>query len=142
MAFKASSVIPANAYASIKGNAMRLRNYSAQIITLLQSDVSAQQFPGIVKQLSFFKGELSAVASTPGLAAYAQDQEGDPLYNVVNEYIGMIAAIDAAIATIQATNTNALISAWTLDGIAWNSFTAVQTAGLRADLQSIVDSIE
>lgn len=140
--FKASSIVPAKGYEIAKAEAWKVKQYSQGMVTQLSSDVSAQLIISILNNLSSYKTRLENVRSIPGIAQYARDQENDQNYDVVAEFLSLLALIDAAIAEIQSTNTNVLISGWSLTGIQWNTFTSAQTANLALALQAIANAVE
>ena len=142
MAFRASNVIPARAYESAKAEALKLQNLCNQISSALGSDISAETLPVWLVNLQRFRTRLNDVRSVTGIAQYAKDQEDDQAYDVAAEFNSLISLVDAAITEIQATNTNALISTWSVSsGLIWNTFTPAQTAALKADIDAIVAQV-
>lgn len=141
MTFKASNIVPAKGYEIAKARAWKARQSAIQMSALLSANINAQIIVGMVNTLNSHKTELEMVKNIPGILQYAKDQEQDQAYDVAAEFLNLIALIDTAIGTIQTTPTNTLINDWTLIGIAWNTFTPAQTAGLKVDLDAIVAAV-
>lgn len=141
MAFRASNAIPEQVYAQLKNEVNQIKILAESASGQLDVNISADSVVGFLSGIARRRARLGVLAGTAGLAAYAQVQEDDPAYDVVAEYTAMVATLDAAIATIQATPTNALITGWNASGVDWATFTPAQTLGLKADFDAIVAAI-
>jgi len=147
MAFRASSVVPSEALRITKGAAVQLKqNLSSFIATLSAQSVGFAELRGIYRTLERADAQFASLSATPGLAAYAQAQEDDATYDVAAEFTAMRSAVQSAIgwigSNVPTTATVAPIGEWTDQTVTSNAFTPAQTAGLRAALQVVVDSID
>jgi hypothetical protein len=93
------------------------------------------------------RAALVTAGGTPGLAAFARDQKNNQTLDVVAEFNAVIAAIDNVTGWI-ATNfpkdaaTQALLErTLEVDGPVERTFTTVQTAGFRTQLDSLIATI-
>lgn len=146
MAFKASNVVPQDAYQVVKRAAVQLKiNLQSQKAQLASSGADYQFLQDIYLTLTRANNQFNTLKTTPGLAAYAKDQENDPAYDVVAEFTAMQNAIGACTAWMDAnvpTSVTAKSPAnWDGGVIISNTFTAGQTAGLQAALQGVIDAI-
>lgn len=141
MAFRATNQLPQTAYTDAKNLAAQLKNYCDQTASAMLSDIDGRQVIAIASNMAVYKNRFTTITAVPGIAQYARDQEDDQTYNTATEFTAMIGFLDAAIATVQATNVNALLSGWGADGVIYNTFTPAQTATLRGNLQSISAAI-
>lgn len=147
MAFKATNVIPEDAYKRAKRTAANVKLHSNAAITKFAA--TGANFADLRDLYVFLKNadaDFGSISTTPGLAAYAQAQENDAEYNVAEQFTAMRASIQSAMAWVSAnapTNVTALAPAsWTSEGtLIATTFTVLQTAGMRAQLQTVVDSI-
>lgn len=113
---------------------------------LAAGPTSAQVILNIYMKLRAERASLTSAAATPGIGPFAQQQKDDPELDVVAEFNATIAAIDGVANWIAANfpkDSNNFLLAFTLgvNELVWRDFTAVQTAGLRVELQTIVDQI-
>lgn len=146
MAFKASNVVPQEAYRIVRGAANQLRiNLIAIKAQLAASGADYAYLKSIVRLLVNANNQFDTLKSTPGLAAYAQEQENDPTYDVAAEFTAMQSAITGAIAWMDANVPTSVTvgapSTWGEGSIITNTFTAGQTAGLQTAIQSVIDEI-
>lgn len=147
MAFRATSVTTQRAYQQVKGAAANVRaNCSAFISNLAGENTNYQTLRDIYVLLHNASAQLTSLAATPGLAAYASDQEGDPEYDVVAEFTALQATLAAALSWMGSnvpTNVTVVAPAsWpSASSLIATTFTPAQTAGLRTQLQSVVDAI-
>lgn len=139
MTFKASSLVPAKAYEDIKIEAMRVKIFASRMSTSLNTTLSAQNLNGMVQTLIQQKNKLDQLKVTPGLVQYVKDQESDQNYDVITEFVTLIAFIDDVISEIKLTPTNSLINSWGSNGVVWNTFTTSQTASLKSKFD-VLDS--
>jgi len=102
MSFKASNALPAHAYDEAKRVAVQLKNFCDARASNWAAGSNAAQILAAVDNLNAFKTRLETVSVTPGIAAYARDQENDQNYNVVSEFAAMRGALDTAITQIVA----------------------------------------
>jgi acid phosphatase family membrane protein YuiD len=141
MAFKATNDTPEEVYALAKKEARRLKTFADNTVIALNAPVSAERIPVILNNLTVHKNRITQLLTIGGIEQYAKDQENDQTYSIIAETNALIVLIDAARLRIQAFNTNQLINGWLDSGVDWNTFTAVQTANLRTDIQAISDSV-
>jgi len=146
MAFRASNVVPSEALRMTKGAAVQLKaNVNSFISTLASQSVGFSELRGIYRTLERADAQFTSLAATPGLAAYAQAQEDDSTYDVAAEFAAMRAAVQSAInwigTNVPTTATVAPIEQWTDQTVTSDAFTPAQTAGLRAALQGVADTI-
>lgn len=91
------------------------------------------------------RAAMAALASTPGLPAYAQAESNDENYDVVAEYTATLAQIDAALAWV---TTNFPASGGFLQSHSFNagvytprSFSTASLATFRTVLDSLIATI-
>jgi len=148
MAFKASNVVPQEAYRIVKGAAVQLKANLQGINTRLSASGADYDFlREIYRTLARANNQFDNLKTTPGLAAYATEQENDVSYNVVTEFTTMQAAISSALSWMD-TNVPTSVTVKTpnqwADGetLISNTFTAAQTAGLRTALSAVISAID
>lgn len=124
----------------VKGQSQSLRDRSAT------QSVGASEVLDYVNQLANWRDQLSAAASMPGIAVYAQQQVANPAEDIVAEFNAMTAAIDATITLIVTTfpvdvQGRLLFKKWqgvntgrTTDVL----FTTADLANLRAQLDTLI----
>lgn len=127
--------------ASVKGRAQALRTASAA------GPVTAQQVLDLTVLLAEARARFVTASQVPGLAAYAQDQVGNPSLNVVAEFNAMMVQIDATVSWVRTNlpNDGTYLLAVTLgaDGrYAWRTFQSAVTAGLRTQLDALIATID
>lgn len=146
MAFRAGNVIPIEAYTIVKRAAVQLKlNMQSMKAQLAASGANYDYLRDIYRTLERANSQFDNLKTTPGLAAYAQDQENDPAYDVAAEFTAMQAAITAAM-TWMDSNVPTSVTAkspanWGDGSLIETAFTAGQTAGLRTALQGVIDTI-
>lgn len=146
MAFKASNVIPQVAYQTVKQAAVQLRlNLVAMISTLSSKSVDYDYLSDVYLTLKRANDQFNTLKATPGLAQFAKDQESDQAYDVAGEFTAMQGAITSAMGWIEgaapATVNLKNPVEWGAGTLISNTVTSAQSAGLRAALQGVVDSI-
>lgn len=146
MAFKASTVIPQTAYQQTKAAAMQLKfNLQAHIAQLATQNATYEFLRDIYRTLTRAHGQLTTLSTTPGLADYAVIQESDTNYDVVAEFVAMLAAIEAArqwmVANVPLAVTVKPVADWADSDIIATTFTPAQTAGFRTVLDGVVSVI-
>jgi len=142
MAFKASNVLPADAYLTIKRGAVQLKvNLQGFVTYMAANDIDYDYLRGVYRTLERAKDQFDTLKTTAGLAQYAKDQESDQAYDVVTEFNSLITTIQAAITWLDnnvSTNVTAKLPENWRDGtLISNTFTPVQTAGLRTALNAV-----
>ena len=103
MAFRASSLITSNGYASAKGLALRAKSAAEASAADFSSSTASDRVLQCYQSLRQIRDELVSVKSIPGIVAYAQDQEADATYDVAAEFTALIAALDSVFAEIEST---------------------------------------
>ena len=147
MAFRATNVVPANAYNLVKRAAVQLKINCQSFVTTLQTSGADYDFlRGIYLTLTRAREQFDTLKTTPGLAAYAQSQEDDPTYDVASEFVSMLAAIDAATAWMDAnvpTNVTAKTPPnWDdSESMISDTFSTGATTGLRTQLDAVIAEI-
>lgn len=146
MSFRASNVVPSDAYQILKRAAVQLKiNLVSQNARLLASGADYSFLQDIYLTLTRANGQFDALKVTPGLAEYAQVQENDHAYDVAAAFTSMQAAIVGATgwmnANVPTSVTAKAPATWDGGVIIATTFTPAATAGLRAALQGVVDSI-
>jgi hypothetical protein len=104
---------------------------------------------GYAQLLADAKTKLQAAASVSGIAAYAQEQIGDPTFDVVASFTDMMSGINGVIAWIITNfpkdgNGFLLAKTFTVDNSGRTqdrTFTPAQTATLRTTLASLAATI-
>lgn len=130
--------------ASIKSRATALRN-AAQA-----GSIGSSAILDFATMLADAKLALQRSASTGGIAAYAQEQVNDNTINVATEFSTMMASLDSITSWITINfpkdgNGFLLAVQFAGDGTGRTTdrqFTAVQTAGLRTALDSLIATID
>lgn len=138
----------AKAYQRGQNEAIRIKGFATQASVALA--VAPNSANAIIQVMTMAKSSIEVfddVATTPGLAQYARDQEDDPAYDVVAEFVAMRGAAIAVrdwVITNFPTSAGGFIEKDTLtaDGsITVRQFTPAQTAGLQAALDALVAAI-
>ena len=154
MTFRASSEITSNALSEIKFGAVRAKALAQQMVSQMSgADTSAQTLLNLLHQIRTLIERWAILSTTPGLAGYARDQENDPGYDVVVEFLTMRTALitvrDRIIAELpKATDpvgVGGRLAVYTLTAngdLVAATFTPPQTASLRADLDAFIASVE
>lgn len=146
MAFKASNVVPQEAYRQVKGAAVQLKvNLMSFKAKMAASGADYDYLHGIYMTLKRADDQFTSLKSTSGLAQYAKDQESDQAYDVAAAFTSMQAEISTAMAWMVAnvpTNVTAKSpDQWGDSTLISNTFTAAQTSGLQTALQGVIDEI-
>jgi hypothetical protein len=147
MAFRATNALPAVKYDRAKLVAVQMRNHAQSRSAQFSSGANSAEILAMVGSLDSFKVELEAARNIPGMAAYAQDQEDDPTYDLTAEFNAMMAALDAVIAEVVATlpsdgNGWLLINSINPDGtLTPRNFTAGQLNQIRSLLDALAATI-
>jgi hypothetical protein len=127
--------------ARVKMSAQQIRAVS------LNNTLTGQQVIEFSAYLADAKTKFQAVAATPGIAAFAQEQISDPAFNVATEFQAMVAGIDSTVAWIAANMPAAsgYLQVITLNAngtYTWRVFTAAATAGFRTQLDALIATID
>jgi hypothetical protein len=137
-------------YADIQRKATSLQSLaSAAKITLAAANTSGNEIKQLLELFIRCKSDLQTAAAVPGIATYAQTQEGDGGYNVAAEFTAMINACTGVINTITGLIPTAVsggqsyvaVEQWTAAGITVRSFTPAQTLGLRNALDTFIATV-
>jgi len=147
MAFKASNVLPSDAYRTVKRAAVQLKvNLQGMVSYMGINGADYDYLKAVYLTLNRARDQFNDLKTTPGLSQYARDQENSQAYDVGAEFNSMVASIDAALTWIDANvPTNVTVKPpgqWGNETMISNTFTAGQTAGLRTALQAVVVEIE
>lgn len=147
MAFRTGSD-QQRAYNAAKDTARALRQYCVDFNTLAAAEsISGNLVLALRTRLVADNAVFEEAKAVPGIATYAKDIEDDPAYDVAAEFNAMQATVDDADAWIVA-NYPTDASNWlqhqkfTAGGTSVRVFTPAQTAGLRTEVQDIIDAID
>lgn len=143
MSFRAER---ASTYASIRSRATQLKRLAQDSHDLtLDGPVSASAVRQLLDLFIQGKAEMEAAAQVPGMAEYAQAQEGDPNYDVATEFGAMISAAGDVIAWIVAavpkSDGYVLHEQWSANGVTVRTFATNETAGLRSVLNAFIATV-
>lgn len=146
MAFKASNILPQEAYQTVKRAAVQLKVNLASFNTRLAGSSADYDFlRDIYQTLARADSQFTSLRSTQGLADFARVQEGDPSYDVAAEFVGMQAAIAVALSWLDANiPTNVELKTpfnWSDGTMVSTTFNVTQTAGLRTEIDAILATI-
>jgi len=147
MAFRATNIAADDAYTTIKRTGKNLRTtLVSEIARMAAGPTDFDQLKELVLFMVNVNAQINTLKTTPGLAAHAKLVENDPAYDAPTEFNVMLSAITSAMAWMQAnmpTNITAKQpSQWSSQSsMIATTFSAAQTAGLRAELQAVVDTI-
>lgn len=133
-------------YDSITNRISALKSYLADSIAQMAAgNVSGNLIKEVLLTLIQAKTEMTAAASVPGIGDYAKAQEGDLLYDVAAEFSTLSTAIDTAggwiLTNMPASGGYIQLEEWDASGVTVRTFAPAATAGLRTNLQVIVDAI-
>jgi len=149
MAFLASNLVPVQAYARAKGIALSAQVASETWIAEATADagMSSDRLMDCLATLRRWVTDLNTLKTTPGIAAYAQEQESDPTYDVAAEFTALVDTIQSAgtyLAGVLPQDANGYLLLWTMDGAGQRTprmFTAAQMAPFVPYLQAISDAV-
>ena len=119
MTFKASSAIPSQALETAKAEALRIKSIASSAKIKLQGGATSDEVLKLLSVFSSRKAQLQQLASTPNIAQYARDQEGDQAYDPAAEFIALINTITAVLDNITSTfpaDGEGFLLGWTLSG--------------------------
>lgn len=113
---------------------------------LAAADTPSPMILDLRRTLATISARLMTLATTPGLAAYAQEQKNAPGLNIATEFSTVQTAISDAITYIEAaipkSGTYLLHEEWGAGGTIINrQFTPVATQTLRTKLDAIITGI-
>ena len=147
MAFRATNIVPQDAYDDIKAIATSLKAAAAKASAALATDTPAQTVLAYLEVMKDYKSRLSALKDTTGLADYAKEQESDPTYDVAAEFVSLMAVLDTAIASLVASfpvDGSGYLLDRTFDAegaLVQRVFTAAQLAGVKADVDAVASQV-
>ena len=133
-------------YDQIKADGARLKaKCAAAIVRLAAQSVDSDEVIHLYRHLGLEKVKLEAAALLAGIGDFAKTAEEDPFYDVVAELTSVAAACASVLTWIETNfpSANGYLLAYSIsDGtVTQRSFTTTQTAGLRTQLQTVVDTI-
>jgi hypothetical protein len=147
MAFRTDGL--GKAYSKAQSEAIRLKSYASQASASLAAATTSGN--AVIQIMTTLKSSIEvfdSVSSLPGIAAYAQDDENDPAYDVVAEFTAMrnaaVSARDWIINNFPVSNPGGFLEKDTVaaDGsITVRQFTPGQTAGLQTELTALANTI-
>lgn len=149
MAFPASQSRLENVLDTIQKRASQIKNEVQSLRdTSATNNVARSRFANLMRSLQQTIDEWDALSSTPGLAAYAQEQFNDPTLDLAAEYTAMRAAavtlrdwIFNAIPTHSPSGA-ALMSILNADGtVTPIEVTPAQSSGFRTEADIFIATI-
>lgn len=146
MAFETNGL--GKAYQKAQNESIRVKAFATQARNaLIAGNVSAN---AVIQIMSNMKSSIElwdSVSSVPGIAQFAKDQQDDPAYDVVGEFLVMrteaVATRDWVIANFPKSAGN-FIEKDTLEAdgaITVRQFTPAQTTGLQTVLADLIAAI-
>lgn len=143
MAFRAEL---ATAYSNVRSRATQAKKLASDSKALmLAGPVSGNVIRQLLDALITAKAELQSAAGNNGIVAYAQAQEGDPEYDVAAQFTTLVDActgvINWIVANIPTNGGYVQMETWSASGVAVRTFSTVQTAGLRTQLDTIIAAV-
>jgi hypothetical protein len=145
MTFRASSQTLDDALKAAKRDAWALRVAVLDYAAAFATGGTATDVLNCHRRLVVAISSLTAVAATPGLAQYAQAQEGDATYDVAAEFTAMLGAAVAARDWIEANFPAAggylQANSFVGHAVTPRPFTAGQLAGLVTVLNAVATTI-
>jgi len=109
--------------------------------------LNGQQIINMPAGLVQYNNQLSALAATPGLAAYAQAQLGNATFDIATAFTAMQSAITATVQWIAANfpvDSSGFLTYAKFDGsgnVVFTVFTAAQLSGFISQLNSLIATI-
>ena len=146
MTFRATSIVPQEAYRIVKGAAVQLKlNLQSMNSYLAANGADYDYLRNIYRTLERADAQFDNLKSTPGILQYAKDQEAEPAYDISAEFTTMQAAISDALTWMDGnvpTNVTAKAPAdWGDGSLISNTFTPAQTSGLQTELAAVIATI-
>lgn len=146
MPFRATNTIPENAYAETKKTMVRLKGFCDTTVTNISGGTDADVIVGTLNFLSSVHARLTALRATPGIGAYARDQENDQDYDVAAEFNAALSLLDSTLTWLRAafpTDGNGYILVFKIvnDRLEPRTFTSTQVSTLVTRLQDISASV-
>lgn len=148
MSFPATNQNLADAFRLLKGRAADVRSQSVALrASSLAGPVAADRILAYLQMLARSRTEMTTLASTPGLAVYAQEQENNPALNIATEFTSMIAQLDATISWVVTNfpqDANGFKLAFTLNAQGlpvYRTFDTATLAGFRTTLDALIATI-
>ena len=136
------------AFEAIEGVAFGIKNLSQALSDRSAAgNVTGEHIQRYFDNLGDKRNELQSWAAKmtdmTAATAYARDRYNDPAYDAQAEYTALLAQINATLSFI-ATNIPSDLIVWddTNGYVDWVPYNSGQTAGLRAQLQALVDAID
>ncbi len=147
MTFRATNIIPEQGFSKAKALCTRLKRFCDDRSSEYASGATSDRVLETLQTLQAFSTQLDVVKSTPGIAQYARDQEGDQAYDVAAEFIAVLALLDTVIQSLIVAfpkDVNDYLLAETMDANGVRSqrvFTGAALSSIRADLDAVSNGI-
>lgn len=147
MTFRATNIIPEQGFSKAKSLCERLKRFCDSRSSEFSSNTPSNRILDALMTLMAFRTQLDIIKTTPGISQYAQDQEGDPSYDVAAEFTAVLALLDTATQGIISTfpkDGSGYILAETMnsDGIlSPRNFTPSSLSALRSNLDAVSNGI-
>jgi quinol monooxygenase YgiN len=127
--------------ADVKSYCIRYRDNMAA------GNVVATVIIDLAIRLNSDRVSFANAANVTGLAQYAKDQKNNQSLDVIAEFNAMVSAIDGCIGWVTTNfpkdaNGFLLRETWGNNGTVDRSFTPAQTAGLRTQLDGLIERID
>lgn len=145
MSFRATK---ANAYDEAKSTAASVKRLCTDTkAAALAGPISANVIRQLLDKLISAKAKFAEITAIPGIAAYAEAQEGDSAYDVSAEFTAMTSEVDGILNWVIAniptgTGGFVLTETWSTSGVSVRTFSTAQTAGLRTELDALIATID
>ncbi len=138
------------AWNTARATAGNIKTRTTALRTMLNSNTGSSAILTYATFLADARLILQKVATTPGIAAYAQQQINDGSINIAAEFTAMVSALDAVVSWIVTNfpkDGSGFLLATQFDGAnngrtTDRQFTTVQTAGLRPALDNLLATID
>lgn len=141
MAFRASNSIPESAYEQAKALAVQVKSLADNRAARWASGSDAVEVSAAIDRAVAMRDRLNAIASTPGIAAYARSQEDDDLYDVVAEFQALVAALETVIAecvnALPTSSPGNFVELYSIDTVGSKTVNPLSSADLAAAVTAL-----
>ncbi len=147
MTFRATNIIPEQGFSKAKSLCTSLKSFCESRSSEYAAGATSHRILDALSTLIAMSVQLDIVRSTPGIAQYARDQEGDPAYDVAAEFIAVLALLDTLTTNIISAvprDANDFLLTETMDANGVRiprTFTGGMLSGIRADLDAVANGI-
>lgn len=148
MAYPASRKLLGNAVEQIARLMLFIKQGSQAMRATATGTTSAAAILTYLQELNTLRGQIAALAATPGIVEYARTEYNDPGLDVIAEYTATLAQIDDTRAWIvtnfpKDAQGNLLDEKFDANGQRVpNTFSAAQLATFRTQLDALIATID